>query len=286
MPFDHTAQPNATSAPEPSIKVLRPADFPGVELELSTHLPPMAIPKLATSGVEFMVVRRGSARVRYLGQTYTYRHARDVFVRHSLEEAITGQTLERSSYHALRLSGQTERRLAAVLGLTKLPVITEPFASVSTSSSLLHLTSEVMGAFTKPHTQLEREVRLLRLLRFNIGTMSPDEDERRHEPLAVKTIRDFIQAHPERDLSLAKLAQLTDLNAAYAAQVFRRVVGATPSAYQRGVRVERAKTLLLRHASADVAQRLGFADQSHFIRIFKRYAYVTPGQFQRDNAGR
>ena len=284
MSLNLAAQPNSanlTDATKPSITVLRPTDFPGVELELVSHLPPATIPKLATSGTEFMVVREGSAEVRYLGQHYSYRQARNIFVRHSLEDAISGRTLTRSSYYALRLSGETERHLASTLGLAKLPVVTDPYAPESERPALLHLTAAAVAAFVKPHTHLERELRLLRLLRFNLNGVSDEEQRREHR--AVKTVKDYIQAYPERQLSFAMLTELTGLNAAYAVQVFKQATGVTPSAYARGVRVERAKGLLVDDDAADVAQRLGFADQSHFIRVFKRYVYVTPGQFQRDN---
>lgn len=34
---------------------------------------------------------------------------------------------------------------------------------------------------------------------------------------------------------------------------------------------------------AQIALGLGFADQAHFTRVFKRYTQVTPGQFRGSN---
>jgi AraC-like DNA-binding protein len=46
--------------------------------------------------------------------------------------------------------------------------------------------------------------------------------------------------------------------------------------------VDRAKTLLARGLDiAAVALRTGFADQSHFTRVFRRSVGVTPGRFPR-----
>jgi len=52
------------------------------------------------------------------------------------------------------------------------------------------------------------------------------------------------------------------------------------------VRVERARRLLQKGTSpAIVAANLGFADQSHFGRHFKRIMHVTPIQYARTVAG-
>jgi AraC-like DNA-binding protein len=52
--------------------------------------------------------------------------------------------------------------------------------------------------------------------------------------------------------------------------------------YLTQVRVERAKTLLRSALPlAVVAQRTGFADQSHLTRAFRRLVGVTPGVFAR-----
>jgi AraC-like DNA-binding protein len=50
--------------------------------------------------------------------------------------------------------------------------------------------------------------------------------------------------------------------------------------YLTQVRVARAKRLLSQgYAIAQVAQKTGFADQSHLTRQFKRFVGVTPGKY-------
>jgi len=59
-------------------------------------------------------------------------------------------------------------------------------------------------------------------------------------------------------------------------------VGLPPHAFQLQLRVDRAKTLLAGGVDITaVAQRTGFADQSHFTRILRRSVGVTPGRFPR-----
>jgi AraC-like DNA-binding protein len=59
--------------------------------------------------------------------------------------------------------------------------------------------------------------------------------------------------------------------------------GKTPHQYLVERRVEVAKSILLRDdvPLAEVAYRLGFADQSHFTRHFRRITGASPGRLRR-----
>jgi AraC-like DNA-binding protein len=49
-----------------------------------------------------------------------------------------------------------------------------------------------------------------------------------------------------------------------------------------GRRVERARQLLLAgHPAADVAVEVGFYDQAHLTRHFRKHTATTPGRFAR-----
>ena len=64
--------------------------------------------------------------------------------------------------------------------------------------------------------------------------------------------------------------------------MFTQSVGLSPITYRTSLRVEEAKALLRRgRPLAHVAYDVGFADQAHLTRLFKRYVgVVTPGQYQ------
>ncbi|MFC3998619.1 AraC family transcriptional regulator [Nocardiopsis sediminis] len=94
-----------------------------------------------------------------------------------------------------------------------------------------------------------------------------------------------------RDLlhgSLVDPPRLDDLAAAVGCtpfallRAFRSAYGLPPHAYLNQVRVHRARRLLLDGvAPAQVAAAVGFADQSHLSRHFKRSTGVPPGAFQK-----
>lgn len=82
-------------------------------------------------------------------------------------------------------------------------------------------------------------------------------------------------------LSLDALARESGCGRYALIRAFRAATGFTPHAYLLNARVNRGRQLLGEgQALAEVAYRLGFADQSHFQRVFKAYVGVTPGQYR------
>ncbi len=82
---------------------------------------------------------------------------------------------------------------------------------------------------------------------------------------------------------LATLADEARLSRFQVLRAFKRHYGLSPHDYQVGVRVMKARKLLRssKLSAAEVALECGFADQSHFIRCFKRIVGTTPRSYVR-----
>jgi AraC family transcriptional regulator len=100
----------------------------------------------------------------------------------------------------------------------------------------------------------------------------------------MRIVLDYINAHLDRNIELAELAGLVDLSQYHFLRLFRLASGATPHHYLVRRRVEVATSMLLHEdvTLAEVAYRLGFADQSHFSRHFRRITGAPPGRLRRD----
>jgi AraC-like DNA-binding protein len=87
--------------------------------------------------------------------------------------------------------------------------------------------------------------------------------------------------------SLAPAAAACGLPLGRFARAFRETAGMPPYRWLRGFRVERAQELLLSStlALAQIAYECGFADQSHFTRVFTQVVGVTPGAWRRARRG-
>ncbi|POF89136.1 helix-turn-helix transcriptional regulator [Pseudomonas putida] len=83
------------------------------------------------------------------------------------------------------------------------------------------------------------------------------------------------------ELSLASLAAQAGLGRYQLIRAFQAATGLTPHAYLLNARVNRARQCLRQGLPlAEVAYKLGFADQSHFQRVFKAHAGTTPGRYR------
>jgi AraC family transcriptional regulator len=102
------------------------------------------------------------------------------------------------------------------------------------------------------------------------------------EPRWLRDARDRIDGSLACPPALGVLAREAGVHPAHFAVVFRRHFGCSLGEYSRRRRLDRARR---RMADADVplsqvALELGFADQSHFTRTFKRYTGMTPGRYR------
>lgn len=82
-------------------------------------------------------------------------------------------------------------------------------------------------------------------------------------------------------LSLSQLAEDLSISRFAVIRLFKQTFGLTPHAYQLNQRIQQARQLM-DHGQpiVDLAQQLGFCDQSHFHRVFKAHLGVTPKQYQ------
>lgn len=98
-------------------------------------------------------------------------------------------------------------------------------------------------------------------------------------PSRLRQVRDYIHDNLGQSLSLAELASIANLSPSRFTRVFRQETGLSPHQYLIQARIEQAKHLLRSKGDisiGSIAHQLGFADQSHFTRHFKRIVGVSP----------
>jgi AraC-like DNA-binding protein len=102
----------------------------------------------------------------------------------------------------------------------------------------------------------------------------------RCERSAIARTRAYILEHFRERIPLDFLADVAGMSTFHFARTFTHDVGLPPHEYLINVRVERAKRpLAAGEEIAQVARRMGFADQSHFGRCFRRIVGCTPGRY-------
>ena len=93
----------------------------------------------------------------------------------------------------------------------------------------------------------------------------------------------FIEDHPEDDLTLAALARRTGKSRSRFAAWFKETVDETPAHYVRRLRIRIAATRLGfgKGSIEEIAEATGFANRQHFTRVFTAQMGLGPGAYRR-----
>ncbi|MBC8007305.1 MAG: helix-turn-helix transcriptional regulator [Prolixibacteraceae bacterium] len=103
-------------------------------------------------------------------------------------------------------------------------------------------------------------------------------------PRSVIRAMKYIHENYAGDVSLADIAGAANLSSYHLTRVFKKAMGTSPHQYLVQVRVNSARSLLTAGAGdrslAEIASAVGFSDQSHLTRHFKRMLGITPKQLR------
>jgi AraC-like DNA-binding protein len=87
----------------------------------------------------------------------------------------------------------------------------------------------------------------------------------------------------KEDISTADVARECSLSAGHFARAFRQTTGLSPHQWLLSRRIDRAHELLCEGelSLAEIASACGFADQSHFTKVYARLRGISPGVWRR-----
>ncbi|WSF89163.1 AraC family transcriptional regulator [Streptomyces sp. NBC_01744] len=111
--------------------------------------------------------------------------------------------------------------------------------------------------------------------RPTLGSAAPD----RH---VARSLRDLLDERLLEGLTLEEAARLVHAHPTHLVRAFSGAFGIAPHQYVMSRRVDLARRLLLDGQPAgEVATAVGFYDQSHLTRHFKRVVGIAPGRYAR-----
>ena len=98
----------------------------------------------------------------------------------------------------------------------------------------------------------------------------------------LKRVLEYISAHLGNEIRLETLASIAGMSQHHFSELFRHSTGVSPYQYVIGQRVELGKQMLRDTdlTILEIGLATGFADQSHFTKIFRRVARVTPRDYR------
>lgn len=98
----------------------------------------------------------------------------------------------------------------------------------------------------------------------------------------VKEIKNYLDNNYQKKLSLATIADECHGSQFHLQRVFKKETGKSPLNYLTDLRLHHAKQLLEQTnlSVKTIATRVGFASDSYFVTIFKKYFMETPEKFR------
>jgi AraC-like DNA-binding protein len=139
---------------------------------------------------------------------------------------------------------------------------------------------ELRRALAEGRSVLEQQSRfaecLAQLLR-RCGEVAPERERTSCHP-AARRAREFLHSHYAEAVTLDELAALSDVSRFHLLRVFKQTYGLPPHRYQTMLRLAAARQQM-RQGWRVAAVDVGFADQSHLGRAFRRYLGLTPRGF-------
>lgn len=143
------------------------------------------------------------------------------------------------------------------------------------SVSLEHIFSatdirNVEEALENAHTD---QSRIKVVEKFLLSQLSPAKPDR-----MVKTAIEWIRKS-QGTIRINHLAAMLNTSASPLEKRFRQIAGCSPKKFASIVRFQSVIIALENDNTATAEYLLGFYDQAHFIKDFKRYTYLTPEQY-------
>ena len=225
-------------------------------------------------------VDRASADVRYRGKT-------EQLVDRGMMLAEPGEAHRNlvvpapQNFRVLFIEPALFENMAKENGLRRTPHFRDLFVL---DTQLKQAIYRLCDSFEAKETALEQQSRLLQCVRLALAyieeTGPAAKSGYNHD--AITRARAYLHEHFNEPVSLDELSAIAGLSPYHLVRSFTRRFGLPPHAYQIHVRVERARAPLAAGVPlAAVAASVGFADQSHFTRHFRRIHNVTPANYAR-----
>lgn len=128
---------------------------------------------------------------------------------------------------------------------------------------------------------LEQIVEWISMFRDAVTRALDERTDQKTDVMAAKACS-YVREHYPEKLTLGQVAEALGISAGYLSTVFSKHVGESFSTYVAEVKVEKAKEMLKEHQYMmyEISDRLGFENPFYFSKVFKKFAGVSPKEYE------
>ena len=103
-----------------------------------------------------------------------------------------------------------------------------------------------------------------------------------HNLKVYEKVKKFIEDNYHKDLSLDNVSEVVGLSPSYLSLVFKEVSGTNFVEFINTYRISKSKILLqdISLTVNEISEKVGYTNSNTFIKVFKKYEGITPGQFR------
>lgn len=119
-----------------------------------------------------------------------------------------------------------------------------------------------------------------------VGLMMDYVHEVRNERSFPPYIREallYMEQHYERNIAISDVAEVVGISSGHLGRLFKAETGKPPLEYLTEYRLEQGKKLLRDESRSlqNISEAIGYNDVHTFIRFFKKYEGITPGEYRK-----
>lgn len=124
------------------------------------------------------------------------------------------------------------------------------------------------------------------LFRELLIAISTEMETRQTISLHLKRMLKYIEQNYTEDITSSTLAEMFGISQTHVSRLFRKELQTTSSDYVNRVRISAACELLpnTQLSIGEIAEQVGYDNQYYFNRMFKKYNYITPGEYRHTQA--
>ncbi|WP_084673335.1 AraC family transcriptional regulator [Paenibacillus sp. HW567] len=138
----------------------------------------------------------------------------------------------------------------------------------------------ICGALRSDNPMLRLRAQLLTMELLLEAVPASAADLSRHSG-GLERVKRYMDEHPEEPLTVERLAQLAAISPKHFAEQFKKAYGKSVREYITGLRLNRAKRLMLSSGRRlkDIAHAVGYQDEFYFSRLFKKEFGLSPSSY-------